>query len=358
MCRRINKRLPALFGFVVIALAVVAPGRGDDKDGFRPLFNGNDLEGWEATKPELWSVKDGMIIGKQERGQLKKNSFLATKEKFSDFRSAIQGHRDQGTEIVDSDELRRLAIRQLADFDARTPGQLFSQPLHMTPAQAYALQTEVVRLREQRGEKVIGYKIGCTSKVIQRQLGVDQPIFGRLFATECFRSGARLSYASYANLAVEGELAVRLAKDLSGPNLSQEECPDAIAAVFPVIELHHYVLHEARSAGPELIASNGMHAGFVLAEESPRPVPSDLVHSICIRINGVRVGAVEGSGTFASASESLRWLAGRLARIGLGLGEGQIILTGSPMPLFPVSVGSKIVVEASLLGKSWAEIVP
>ena len=255
---------------------------------------------------------------------------------------------------MDADELRRLAIRQLADYDARTPGQLFSQPVDMTAAQAYALQTEVVRLREQRGEKIIGYKIGCTSKPIQEQLGVSEPIFGRIFDTGCFRSGVRLSYARYANLAVEGEMALQLSKDLAGSSPTEAECLGAIAAVFPVIELHHYVLHEGRSPGPELIASNGMHAGFVLAEESPRSGPSDLVHSLSIRINGVRVGAVEGSGTFASASESLRWLAGRLAGIGLGLCEGQIILTGSPMPLFPVSAGNKIVVEATPLGKSCA----
>lgn len=98
MCRGINKHLPALIAFVVIAIAVVAPGRGDDQDGFRPLFNGKDLKGWEATKPELWSVKDGMIIGKQEKGQLKKNSFLATKEKFSDFilKASVRLVKDEG----------------------------------------------------------------------------------------------------------------------------------------------------------------------------------------------------------------------------------------------------------------------
>ena len=141
-----------------------------------------------------------------------------------------------------ADDIRLLAVRQLADYDARTPGQLFSQPVHLTIPQAYALQTEVVRLREQRGEKVIGYKVGCTSRVIQSQLGIDQPIFGRLFATECFRSGVRLSYASYANLAIEGELAVRLARDLSSSPPSEQECLEAIDSVFPVIELHHYVL--------------------------------------------------------------------------------------------------------------------
>ena len=98
MCRGINKRLPALIGFVVIAIAVVAPGRGDDTHEFRPLFNGKDLEGWEATKPELWSVKDGMIIGKQERGQLKKNTFLATKEEYADFvlKASVRLVKDQG----------------------------------------------------------------------------------------------------------------------------------------------------------------------------------------------------------------------------------------------------------------------
>jgi 2-keto-4-pentenoate hydratase len=256
------------------------------------------------------------------------------------------------------DELRRAALCILADYDARTPGELFSRPVDLTIPQSYELQSEIARLREERGEKIIGYKIGCTSKTIQEQLGVSEPIFGRIFDTGCFPSGTRLSYARYANLAVEGELAVRLSKDLAGSSLTEQECRRAIAAVFPVIELHNYVLHEARSPGPELIAGNGMHAGFVLGEESPRCGPSAAVHSICIRINGVRVGAVEGPGAFAGASESLRWLAGRLAGIGLSLGEGQIILTGSPMPLFPVGAGSKIVVEATPQGKSYAEIGP
>ena len=77
---------------------MIAPGRADDKDDFKPLFNGKDLEGWEATKPELWSVKDGMIIGKQEKGQLKKNTFLATKEKYADFvlKASVRLVKDEG----------------------------------------------------------------------------------------------------------------------------------------------------------------------------------------------------------------------------------------------------------------------
>ncbi|MGQ0635563.1 MAG: 3-keto-disaccharide hydrolase [Planctomycetaceae bacterium] len=67
-------------------------------DGFRPLFNGRDLTGWDATKPEMWSVQDGKIIGQQAKGELKKNTFLATKEKFSDFvlKASVRLLKDQG----------------------------------------------------------------------------------------------------------------------------------------------------------------------------------------------------------------------------------------------------------------------
>ena len=100
MCRGRNKLSSALIGLVVtvIAVAIAAPGRGANKDEFRPLFNEKDLEGWEATKPELWTVNDGMIMGKQDRGRLKKNTFLATKEEYSDFvlKASVRLVKDEG----------------------------------------------------------------------------------------------------------------------------------------------------------------------------------------------------------------------------------------------------------------------
>src|SRR5712691_10215721 len=118
------------------------------------------------------------------------------------------------------DAAQELARRMLADYDARTPCRLFSEPIDLTTVQAYSLQAEIARLREERGERVIGYKVGCTSRPIQVQLGVKEPIFGRLWGTECHPSGVYLSSARYANLAVEGEMAVRLSKDL--PSRSRE----------------------------------------------------------------------------------------------------------------------------------------
>jgi Domain of Unknown Function (DUF1080) len=85
-------------GIVVAAMSMFAPSRGAAADHFRPLFNGKDLEGWVATKPELWSVKDGMIIGKQGKNEIATNTFLATKEKYTDFvlKASVRLVRDEG----------------------------------------------------------------------------------------------------------------------------------------------------------------------------------------------------------------------------------------------------------------------
>jgi 2-keto-4-pentenoate hydratase len=256
-------------------------------------------------------------------------------------------------------DLQELGRRMLADFDARTPGRRLAEPLDLTIVQAYALQAEIARLREERGEKVIGYKVGCTSRAIQAQLGVNEPIFGRLFDTGCFRSGTRHSCASFANLAVEGEMAVRLSKDLSGEFLSADECRGAIGEMLPVIELHHYVLPAIWPRGQWLIASGGMHAGFVHAETQIHALGQPICgRSLSVRINDVVVGSVADSASLLLPIESLRWLAARLQQFGLQLRRGQVILTGSPLNLFPIASASRIVVEAPPLGASCAEIDP
>src|SRR5262249_35739469 len=158
-------------------------------------------------------------------------------------------------------DIRSWADRLLADLDVRQPGRSSGPPAELTVQQAYTLQAEVVRLRERRGERVIGYKVGCTSPVIQEQLGIRQPILGRVFDTVCFPPGSPLSYARFADLAVEGELALRLSRDLPDSRLSDDDFAAAIGSVFPVIELHHDLRRPTGLSLPALIATNGMHAG-------------------------------------------------------------------------------------------------
>ena len=254
-------------------------------------------------------------------------------------------------------ELRDWARCLLADFDARRPWASFVPPDGLTPERAYAIQGEVARLREDRGERIIGYKIGCTSRAIQDQLGIREPIFGRIFDTGCFPAGSRLGHASYANLAIEGELALRLVRELPRGLLSDEEVTEAIGSVFSVIELHHYVLPVNGHPVAALIASGGLHAGLVLAgHETTCAGGVPLIRTLEVAIDDRSAGMTSAPWTMGGPVESVRWLMTRLAAWGLPLQHGQVILTGSALPLFTVAPGSRVVAKARPLGMSWAEI--
>lgn len=255
------------------------------------------------------------------------------------------------------DELTAWARGWLQDRDARRPWQSFIPPDGLSLERAYALQDEVARLRAERGERVIGYKIGCTSRLIQDQLGIRQPIFARVFDSGCFPSHSRLDHGRFANLAIEGELAIRLSRDVPPGPLTEQDCSGAVETLFPVIELHDFHLppHDRAAA---LIASGGMHAGLVLAERETKcsgQVP--MVAELDVAINDRFVGTTAEPWTMGGASAALQWLSARLADRGLQLLPGQLILTGSALPLFPVGPGSRVVARARPLGASFVEIL-
>jgi 2-keto-4-pentenoate hydratase len=254
-------------------------------------------------------------------------------------------------------DLDEIAGVMLAHYDARAQSALFGEPIDLSIDKAYAIQAKIARLRTERGERIIGFKVGCTSPAIQKQLGVKEPIFGRIFESECQPSGVSLAWSRYANLAIEGELAVRLARDLPAEPLADAEYAEAIGSVFPVIELHHYVRPQNVHPGAGLIASGGMHAGFVYAEYETavtRRLP--LVEDIEVIIDQHSVGKTAGPWTMGSPAATLRWLSARLGASGLGLARGDVILTGSALPLYPVGRGSQIEALAGGLGRSCAAI--
>jgi len=165
--------------------------------------------------------------------------------------------------------LEKLAERQLADFDARQPGMMFAEGITLTVEEAYSLQSAIAQLRVQRGEKIIGYKVGCTSTTIQSQLGIDHCISGRLYDTESHSSGATIQRSHYDYLAIEGELAVELSREPQQGDFIKGQIPACISRVFPVIELHHFVIRGERPSAGELIANNAIHGGVVYGKGLP-----------------------------------------------------------------------------------------
>ena len=230
-------------------------------------------------------------------------------------------------------DLAETARRLLDDYDNHHPGTVFAKDwFHVTLEQAWELQARVAALRVARGERVAGYKVGCVSESVRRQLGLSHAVFGRVFAGELHESGCELDAAGYEGLAIEGEFAVRLGAE------------GEVSSVFPVIELHNYIFRRANQRAEELIANNAVHAGVVMAAAG-RPLREAGDEPIEVRINGERKGASDGIGLAGAIAESLRLLADGLGRMGLRVEPGQIVLTGSPLPLYRVEKGDRIEVR-------------
>ena len=254
------------------------------------------------------------------------------------------------------------AVRQLGDYDARNPGTMFSEGLSLDVASAYQLQTAVSKLRCQRGERVIGYKVGCTSAKIRTQLGIEHCVTGRLYDTEQYPSRSRLPLDQFACLAIEGELAVELSKEPCEDDFREGQLPRCVSRVFPVIELHHHVMRSVPPSAGELIANNAIHAGVVEADQTDSLVTSigeelnDTVR-LSIFVDDNEVEHCQGRELIETIHTSLQWLQQVLKERGDSLRAGERILTGSIPSLIPIQSACQVRVEAPPFGEVEAEFI-
>jgi 2-keto-4-pentenoate hydratase len=232
-------------------------------------------------------------------------------------------------------DLRNLAARQWDDYQRRTPGTCFGEPgFALSLDQAYAVQTEVARLRCKAGDAVAGYKVGCIGAGVVEQFGMSGPIHARLFRSELHASGASLQHGDYANLAIEGEMAVRLGED------------GTIASAFAVIELHHFVFRGAPKTLVELVANNGINAGAVISRDEAMPPDRwQAARTLRISLNGAVIDSGELWAMPGGAREAVDWLRGDLDRHGMSLAPGDLVLTGTPLGLHPVAPGDRVAVS-------------
>lgn len=245
-------------------------------------------------------------------------------------------------------DIGQLAARQLRDYDARNPGTMFADPIAVDLRAAYDIQAEVSRLRTQRGDQFIGYKVGCTSPTIREQMKIRHPVFGRLFGDDSWESGIVFDPAQFCHPAIEGELAVRLSRDLV-EDQDETQMFDTLDSIFAVVEMHNKLFRRGQPSAEELITNNCVHAGFVFPSGSPPPVRDD-INSLEIDINGSIVATVPGERLMSTITDSVRWLTQQLRPLGLLPRAGQTILCGSVAPVIPVEPGDHVSVTSRRFG--------
>ena len=241
-------------------------------------------------------------------------------------------------------ELELFAKKILEDYDAKNPSAIFKDKVNMNNADALNVQSEVSKLREKRGEEVIGYKIGCVSKETQKKMGFTQPAYGRLWKNELYADGVNLNKKDYTNPAMEAEFGIKINRDLS-PNLISSDCIiDSIEAIYPLIEIHNLVFYGDTPHGAELLANNAVHAGIVLGTENKLPKNNITTDLKLIYDKEIIDTWSDKKWPYDMLSE-VQWLVKELAKINNILKKGDLILTGAYG--FPVPINNKELIEVT-----------
>lgn len=235
--------------------------------------------------------------------------------------------------------------RTLQPLTERHPG--------ITIDDAYQISLKFLQRREAAGERVIGKKIGVTSKPVQDMLNVHQPDFGFLTNTMQFEDGATVSLRQSGLIQprAEGEIAFMLKADLKGPGITKEQVLEATEWVAPCFEIVDSRIDNWKIRIQDTVADNASCGVFVVGQQHTDPRALDLAAaSMQMWKNGTPAGSGLGSAVQGHPAEAVAWLANTLGAFGIPFKAGELILSGSLAPLVPAVAGDRFTMEIEGMG--------
>ncbi|WP_280269393.1 2-keto-4-pentenoate hydratase [Nocardia wallacei] len=216
---------------------------------------------------------------------------------------------------------------------------------------AYEIQLINIRQRLAGGARVVGHKVGLSSKAMQQMMGVDEPDYGHLLAEMQVFEDVAVDTSKYLYPRVEVEVGFVLGKDLPGAECTEADVLDATVAYAPSIELIDTRIKDWKIGLCDTIADNASSAGWVLGPERVDPklldikkIDAKLTRSGEVVAEG-RSDAVLGDPTIAVA-----WLARKVASFGVRLKAGDIVLPGSCTRAIDARPGDDFLAEFTGLG--------
>lgn len=254
------------------------------------------------------------------------------------------------------DLIAAAADRLLAAWDSGVPcppvRDLFQE---QDAATAYAIQDVNTRRWEQAGRRIVGRKVGLTSRAVQQQLGVDTPDYGQLWADTCYSDSEPVPLRRVLQPRAEGEVALVLGRDLNRQHIVLTDVLHAVEYALPAIEIAG-----SRVAGWDIrlldtIADNASSGAFVLGTV-PRKLDAfdPRLCGMVLERKGEPVSVGAGAACLGNPLTSALWLARKMVEVGRPLKEGDIVLTGALGPLVPVSPGDVLELRINGLGHTRA----
>ena len=219
------------------------------------------------------------------------------------------------------------------------------------PDAAYAVQEINTKKRLAAGARLVGRKIGLTSAAVQKQLGVDQPDYGMLFADMAVADGQQVPLSRLMQPKIEGEIAFVLGRDLDTPVPTIADLLRAVDFAVAAIEIVDSRIQNWDIRLVDTIADNASAGMYVLGTQPRLLRDLDLVQCGMVmerRGEGVSFGA--GQACLGNPLAATLWLAATMARVGRPLQAGDTILSGALGPMVTAAPGDVFEARISSLG--------
>jgi 2-keto-4-pentenoate hydratase len=253
---------------------------------------------------------------------------------------------------VDAVARAEVAEQLLAAYRTKQPIEpLVEKYQGLTLEDSYAIQQLQIQQFVAGGRRIAGHKVGLTSAVMQRQMGVDQPDYGHLLDDFFHLENAPIPADRYLQPRVEPEVAFVLKKELRGPGVTVPQAIAAIDFVLPALEIIDSRIRDWKIGILDTIADNASSGGLVLGS-TPKPIGAlDLRLSGCVLTrNSEVVGTGAGGAVLGSPITSLVWLANTVGALGVTLEAGHVVLPGSITASVPVAPGDTFTATFAGLG--------
>lgn len=228
----------------------------------------------------------------------------------------------------------------------------------LTIDDAYAISLDFLARRLADGERVVGKKIGVTSKAVQDMLGVHQPDFG--FLTDWMHVGDAIDIEQRRLIAprAEAEIAFILRHCLTGPGVTAEQVIAATDAIVPCFEVVDSRIRDWEIGIVDTVADNASCGVFVLGAARADPRAHDLPRlRVTVTKNGQPLSEGLGSAVQGDPAQAVAWLANTLGQYGVTLDAGDVILSGSLVPLEPAVAGDVFEMELHGVGTCTARFI-
>ncbi len=216
---------------------------------------------------------------------------------------------------------------------------------------AYAIQAEIRRLKEARGNKLVGLKAGLTSRAKMQQMGVDAPVFGVLFDYMSVLDGADIKVSELIHPKVEAEIAFVLKSPLRGPGCHVGAVLAATDFVVPAVEIIDSRYENFRFDLASVVADNTSASRFVVGSVARGVEGLDLrTLGIVMYKNGEVAAMAAGAAVLGHPAAAVAMLANTLAKRGEEIPAGTFIMSGGATEAIPVAAGDAIQVRVQELG--------